>query len=83
MADERNRENRNAEYRAKYLRALIEHVRDDVYPSTTQMNIIEQTLPREWIPAYLDVLIEKIAKDRHPSPTMLRRIAALVENVPR
>jgi hypothetical protein len=73
----------NAEYRAKYIRIMMERVRSDIYPSTTHMNLIEQSLPAEWIPDYLDVLLEKIADDPHPSIPMLRRIAALVEQAPR
>jgi hypothetical protein len=73
----------NDEYRAKYLRALIEKVRDDHYPSTTHMDLIEQSLPPQWIPAYLDVLLEKVVDDQNPSTSMLKRIAAMVERVPR
>ena len=83
MAENRNAENRNAEVRAKYLRALLAHVREDVYPSTTQMDIIEQSLPAQWIPDYLDILIEKVADEPYPSNSMLRRIGRLVELVPR
>jgi hypothetical protein len=83
VAENRNAENRNAEYRAMYLRALMEHVREDVHPSTTQMDIIEQSLPAEWIPDYLDILIEKLADEPYPSNSMLRRIGRLVELVPR
>jgi|tagenome__1003787_1003787.scaffolds.fasta_scaffold18021913_2 hypothetical protein len=72
----------NDEYRAKYLRALIEKVRDDHYPSSTHMDLIEQSLPPSWIPVYLDVLIEKVADDQNPSTSMLKRIAAMVERVP-
>jgi hypothetical protein len=72
----------NAEYRAKYARALIDKVRDDRYPSTTHMDLIEQTLPDEWLPVYLEVLLEKIEGDRNPSTSMLKRIGALVERVP-
>jgi hypothetical protein len=73
----------NVEYRAKYLRALMEHVRRDTYPSTTQMNLIEASLPAQWIPDYLDILLEKIENDPYPSNSMLRRIAVLVEKAPR
>jgi len=72
----------NAEYRAKYARVLIEKVRDDLYPSTTHMDLIEQTLPDKWLPVYLEVLLEKIEGDRNPSTSMLKRIGALVERVP-
>jgi hypothetical protein len=72
----------NSEYRAKYARTLIEKVQADHYPSTTHMDLIEATLPDEWLPVYLEVLLEKIAGDRNPSISMLKRIGALVERVP-
>jgi hypothetical protein len=74
--------NTNAEYRAKYLSALIEKVRADHYPSETHMDLIEASIPPEWIPDYLDVLLEKIEGERIPSTSMLKRIAGLVEQVP-
>jgi hypothetical protein len=74
--------NSNAEYRAKYVRALMEHVREDRHPSTTQMDLIERALPPQWIPDYLDILLEKIEVDRWPSTSMLKRIGMLVERVP-
>jgi hypothetical protein len=75
-------ENVNAEYRAKYLRALIEKVREDRHPSTTHMDLIERSIPPQWIPDYLDVLLEKIEDDKNPSISMLKRIGMLVERVP-
>ena len=74
--------NPNAEYRAKYLRALIEKVREDRHPSTTQMNLIEQSIPDQWLPAYIDILLEKIEGEHNPSVSMLKRIGMLVERVP-
>lgn len=74
--------NANTEYRAKYARTLIEKVQADRYPSTTHMDMIEQTLPPEWLPVYLEVLLAKVADDHNPSIPMLARIAALVERVP-
>jgi hypothetical protein len=73
----------NDDYRAKYLRALIEKVQADHYPSTTHMDLIERSIPPSWLPVYLDVLIEKVAGEEHPSTSMLKRIGALVERVPR
>ena len=74
--------NPNAEYRAKYLSALIEKVREDTHPSTTHMDLIEQSIPPEWLPEYIDVLIEKIEGENYPSTSMLKRIGMLVERVP-
>jgi hypothetical protein len=74
--------NTNAEYRAKYLRLMMERVREDRHPSTTHMDLIERALPPQWIPDYLDILLEKIADDGQPSISMLKRIGMLVERVP-
>ena len=74
--------NTNDEYRAKYLRSLIERVRDDRYPSTTQMDIIEHVIPNGWLPGYINVLLEKIESDEHPSTSMLKRVGLLLERVP-
>jgi hypothetical protein len=75
-------DNTNAEYRAKYLRLLMERVRQDHYPSTTHMDLIERALPPQSIPVYLDILLEKVAADGQPSISMLKRIGMLVERVP-
>jgi hypothetical protein len=75
-------DNTNAEYRAKYLRVLMERVREDRHPSTTHMDLIERALPPQWIPDYLDILLEKIEDDGHPSISMLKRIGMLLERVP-
>lgn len=72
----------NSEYRAKFARALMEKVQADHYPSTTHMDMIEETLPDEWLPVYLEVLLQKIEEDQNPSISMLKRIAAVVERVP-
>ena len=74
--------NKNVEYRAKYVRIMMERVREDRYPSTTHMDLIERILPAQWIPDYLDILLEKVAEDRQPSISMLKRIGMLVERVP-
>lgn len=74
--------NANDEYRAKYLRSLIEKVHADRYPSTTHMDLIEQSIPPGWLPVYLEVLLSKVADDEHPSVSMLKRIAAVVDRVP-
>ena len=62
--------------------ALLDKIRSDDYPSATQMNIIEEVIPREMIPDYIDVLIEKIADDDFPSIPMLQRIRRLAESLP-
>ena len=72
----------NPEYKAMFLRTLIDKVENDVYPSTTHMSMIEESIPPQWIPAYLDVLIAKVADDPYPSIDMLRRIDRLADAAP-
>jgi hypothetical protein len=61
---------------------LMERVRDDHYPSTTQMSMIEQMLPPEMVPDYLDILMDKLVEDTWPSTDMLRRIRRVAETLP-
>jgi hypothetical protein len=70
------------EARAAFASLLMEKVRADRYPSTSQMAILEQVLPPQLIPEYLDILFEKVAQDRWPSLPMLRRIQRVVKSVP-
>jgi hypothetical protein len=62
---------------------LLDKVREDPYPSATQLSIIEQVIPREMVPDYLDVLISKLADDNFPSIPMLRRVARIADTLPR
>ena len=61
---------------------LMEKVRNDRYPSTTQLAIIEEILPRELVPDYLEVLMEKAAEDTVPSVPLLRRIERVAATLP-
>jgi hypothetical protein len=61
---------------------LLDKVREDPYPSATQLSIIEGVIPREMIPDYLDVLIDKAAQDNFPSIPMLRRISRVAASLP-
>jgi hypothetical protein len=53
---------------------ILEKIRQDPYPSYTQMTIFEETAPRELAQEYLEVLISKVEAEQWPSTTMLRRI---------
>ena len=61
---------------------LLDKVRNDPYPSSTQLSIIEEVIPRELVPDYLDVLIEKAGQDKFPSIPMLRRISRVASSLP-
>jgi hypothetical protein len=61
---------------------LMERVRADHYPSTTEMSMIEEMLPREMVPDYLDILMDKLVEDTWPSMDMLRRVRRVAETLP-
>jgi len=56
------------------LEILLDQVRQDTYPSTTVLDMIEQRLRPNDVTDYTDVLIEKIKDDAYPSLDMLRRL---------
>jgi hypothetical protein len=55
-------------------RMLLEQIRRDNYPSTTQMALLEQMIPPDLVGEYLTILFAKVVDDRWPSISMLRRI---------
>lgn len=61
---------------------LLEKVREDPYPSTTHLDLIEQLIPRHMVPEYLAVLMDKVERDRFPSIPMLRRMKRVAECLP-
>ena len=67
---------------AVFVQMLLEKVRQDQYPSWTQMNMIEQSIPMGMIPDYLEVLLQKVQQDHMPSIPMLRRIQQVTESLP-
>lgn len=60
-----------------FARILLARVRQDQYPSSTHMNLLEQSLPPEMVEDYVHVLFEKILTDPVPSIPMLKRIQRL------
>jgi hypothetical protein len=73
----------DAQFRDRYLQTLVDHVRDDTYPSINQMNLVESMLPPGEMDEYLDVLLRKIESVQYPSVSMLARVHRLVAQLPR
>ena len=63
-------------------RLLLEKVRQDKYPSATQMALLEQIIPPALIREYLNVLLEKVLNDNAPSIPMLHRIQTVAQALP-
>jgi hypothetical protein len=57
---------------------LLSKVKEDRYPSATTLDLLEQLLTPEELPAYAGVLMEKIAGDTYPSASMMKRIVSMV-----
>lgn len=63
--------------REEILRMLMGRVAEDQYPSATMLDMIEQILRPEEVPAYAELLMQKIRDDRFPSIPLLNRVMAL------
>jgi hypothetical protein len=70
------------ESRAVLAGILLKKVRDDRYPSSTQMSLIEQVIPPQLLPRYVEVLLEKVAQDNRPSIPMLQRLQRVINSMP-
>lgn len=63
--------------RTAFAELVLDRIRQDRYPSYTEMAIFEQAAPREMKDDYLEVLLDKVRNDSRPSITMLRHISHL------
>ena len=70
------------EAQGAFVQLLLQKIRQDRYPSFTQMNMVEETIPPAMVPDYLAVLAEKVANDTVPSIPMLRRIQRVAQSLP-
>jgi hypothetical protein len=70
------------ESRAVLAGLLLKKVRDDRYPSATQMDLIEQIIPPQLLDRYVEVLMDKIAQDNRPSIPMIHRVSRVIKSMP-
>jgi hypothetical protein len=59
----------------RYYALLLDKVRDDRYPSTKMLDMLETGMLGHEREQLLDMLLEKVSADRFPSIPMLERIA--------
>jgi len=59
----------------RYMRILLDHIRESRYPSGELMDRVEILLDRDHVDDYLETLFEKVQADRYPSKQLLDRIA--------
>jgi hypothetical protein len=70
------------EAQGRLVQMLMDKVRSDPYPSSTQLELIEQSIPRDQLGDYVELLVEKVARDEFPSIPMLRRISRVAASIP-
>jgi len=70
------------ESRAVLAGVLLKRVRQDRYPSATEMDLIEQIIPPQLLPRYVEVLLDKLAQDHRPSISMIHRINRVASSIP-
>jgi hypothetical protein len=70
------------ESRAVLAGVLMKRVREDRYPSSTDMDLIEQIIPPQLLPRYVEVLLDKVAQDQRPSISMLHRLDRVTNAMP-
>jgi hypothetical protein len=63
--------------RSALLDLLLSKVKDDKYPSATTLDLLEELLTPDELPAYAGVLMEKIASDQYPSASLMKRLVSL------
>ena len=56
---------------------LLEKVRRDRFPSSTMMDLLEEMLTPQDVPAYARTLMEKVSADEFPSIDLMVRLRAL------
>ena len=68
---------KGVDVRGEVVDLLLAQIASDRNPSVTMMNMVEELLAPDDVPAYVGILLDKVKTDRYPSYSMLRRLIAL------
>ena len=68
---------KGVDVRGEVVNLLVEKIASDRNPSVTMMNLVEQLLAPDDVPAYAAVLMDKVKTERFPSISMIRRLMRL------
>jgi hypothetical protein len=71
------RNGNGVDVRGEVVDLLLEKIASDRHPSVTMMNLVEELLAPDDVPAYAAVLMDKVQTETYPSISMLRRLMAL------
>lgn len=69
---------RQEEIRDDFVTLLIERVSRDPFPSTTMLDLIEQSMAPDHVAQYAQALMDKIEHDQFPSLALMDRVRALL-----
>lgn len=68
----------NEDARAELVATLLEKIKEDPYPSATMLDLVEELLTDEEMPAYIVFLQDRLRSERFPSIPLLRRLTNLI-----
>src|SRR5215207_2084322 len=68
---------KGVDVRGEVVNLLVEKIASDRNPSVTMMNLVEELLAPDDVPAYLGILLDKVQTEKYPSLSMIRRLIAL------
>jgi hypothetical protein len=63
--------------RGEVVDLLLQNIASDRYPSVTMMDLVEELLTPDDVPAYAAILLDKVQTETYPSQAILRRLIAL------
>jgi hypothetical protein len=65
------------DFRGEVVDLLLQNIASDRYPSVTMMDLVEELLTPDDVPAYAAILLDKVQTETYPSLAILRRLMAL------
>ena len=68
---------KGVDVRGEVVNLLLQKIASDRNPSVTMMNLVEELLAPDDVPAYVGVLLDKVKTERYPSLSMIRRLISL------
>jgi hypothetical protein len=68
---------KGVDVRGEVVNLLLQKIASDRNPSITMMNLVEELLAPDDVPAYVGVLLDKVKTERYPSLSMIRRLIGL------
>ncbi len=77
---QRNGQREVEQTRAALVDLLLSKIKDDRFPSSTTMDLIEELLTPQELPGYAAVLMEHISADTYPSASMMKRLVSLAKS---